>query len=332
MKQIDYHSRNKYLTKKILSDYSVWPLIILLLIIGVVVSKDFFSVFNFTILFHSGVVLGLLALASTICIITGNFDLSVEQNMIFTAMIGAYLVSSGEMATGLQLNPALTVIIMIIVGGLVGLFNGFLVGFLGINAFICTLGVSILLGGLNTYLGPAKYGFRIFPFPDSFNYIGGGKVGPIPISLLFLAVVFLIFHFILTRTVLGRSFYAVGSNDVAARSAGINSKLTICLAYVISGSICGLAGWMLMGKLSAATPAMSKGIVFYAFAAAVIGGVSLQGGAGTILGVFGGFIFISIINNVINISGLSPFLIELGSGLIILSAVIIDTLRNKFLS
>jgi simple sugar transport system permease protein len=316
----------------ILIEYSVWILLIILFIFGGSVSKDFFSFTNMTILLHSGAVLGLLALAETACLLTGNFDLTIEENMIFIALIGGYLISSGPMATGLKLNPALTILIMLLVGGGVGLINGFIVGILGINAFMGTLAMSIMLNGLNNYISPKDYGFRIFPFPESFNFFGGGYIGKLPFAIIGLIIIFIIYHFIFTRTKLGRSLVAVGSNRVAARSFGINDKLIILMAYVISGMTCGLAAWMIMGRMAAATPAMSTGNLFFAFAAAVIGGVSLSGGKGSVLGVFGGFLLIVTINNIMNlyVSAINPYFIELGGGLIILIAVFMDTLRNRF--
>jgi len=278
---------------------------------------------------ESGGILALLALAQTVVLLTGNFDLSIEKNMIFTAIIGAYFVSSGPMALGTELNIPTTVLIMIVVGGVVGSINGFLIGYLKTNAFMTTLSMLIVLSGLNRFIVPREYGLRIFPFPSSFNFFGRGYIGPIPMPIIAVIFLYALIGFILKKTPFGRSLYAVGGNANAAAVSGVNVRRIVFLSYVISGMISGLTGWMIAGRFGVANPVMSTNQVLYAIAIPVLGGVSLSGGVGTVTGVFGGALLILSAFNIMNLSGVGPYFFSLGGALIIFFSVFFNTLRNK---
>jgi len=315
-----------YLIGNLLTNYSSWVLVAFLVLVGSILSKSFLTPLNFSNLFSQVGILGLLALSQSICLFTGNMDLSIEENMVFCATIGTWLTGTSIGTSGWQLNGILTIVIMIIIGGFVGLLNGSLIAYFEMNPFMCTLSISLLVKGGTLFLfrGPRLYGL-----PEVFTFLGGERIGIVPFPLIALIVVFFIFHVIMTRTIFGRSLYAVGGNRTAARASGIDDRLIIFSAYILSGAISGFAGAALAGRLDAAFHEMSSGQLFLAFAAAVIGGVSLQGGVGTLLGIFGGAMVMITASNIMNLSVQNEYLIELAVGLIILAAVVLDNFRLK---
>lgn len=301
-------------------------MIILLFIIGRIITPLFFSTVNISNLLSQCGLLGLLALAQSVVLITGNFDLTIEETMIFTGLFGGWLVTTSNQVPGPQLNPFLGVILMVAVGATIGLINGLFIGYLGMNGLMGTLSMLIVLRGVTLII---FRGQRIFPFPDSFNFYGIGRIGNIPIAMIGLIIIFLIFHFIFTRTVIGRSIFAVGGNRTASRAIGINDKQVICIAYIMSGGICGLAGWTIAGKMGSASSLMSSNMLLLAFAAAVIGGISLRGGLGTLVGVFGGTLLMVTVSNIMNMSKINPYLIDFFVGVIIIIALLFDNFRIK---
>jgi len=152
----------------------------------------------------------------------------------------------------------------------------------------------------------------------------------VPFAMISLILLYIIFHIFLTRTPFGRSLYAVGGNRLATRAAGIDDRKIIFLAYTLCGVMCGVAGWSLAGRLNSSGPNMASGMIFYVFAAAVIGGISLNGGKGTMFGAFGGLLLLTVIRNILNLVNVSPYVIGLMSGLIIFIAIAIDTIKNRY--
>ncbi|MDD3655951.1 MAG: ABC transporter permease [Atribacterota bacterium] len=320
---------NKNLSS-LISENFVWILLILLWFFAGMVNKAFFSYLNIVNLLVHSIILGILTLGGSLCLISGFFDLTVESTLVFTGLLAGWLISSDSLASGLLLNPVLTIIIMLITGFLIGIINGLLVAYQKMNPFITTLAMSIVLTGLSVYISKGK---SIYPLNSTFNYLGGAKIYGLPVSIIFLIFLYILFHIILTYTPLGRKFYAIGSNIDAARAAGINVELTVLTAYALSGLLAACAGWVLAGRLNSVSSHMSSGLIMYIFAAAVIGGVKLSGGRGRILGIFGGVLLISSVNNFMNLSHVNAFLIQATTGFIILIAMFIDTMKeNYFLS
>jgi ribose/xylose/arabinose/galactoside ABC-type transport system permease subunit len=316
----------KFDTKEYIFENFSWILLLLISIIAGLINPIFFSFTNLSNLLLHSVILGILVLAESICLISGHFDLTIESNLIFTAVIAAWLISSSSVASGLQLNPFLAIIIMLIIGMAVGAVNGFLVAYVGMNPFITTLAMSIILSGFSVIISKGR---TIYPLPKSFVFLGSGLIGKIPVSIIVLFILYFIFYIFLTFLPLGRKLYAVGNNSFAADASGINTKLTILIAYILSGFLCAFAGWIMSGRLNSASSIMTTDILLFAFAAAVIGGVSLNGGTGKVLGVFGGVLLLSTINNLMNLARVSPFIIQATTGGIILFAMFINTIKNK---
>ena len=318
---------------------SVWVLLAITVIVASILT-DFLIAQNVANIGVAVSFLGMLVLAQSIVLISGNFDLSTEANMVFASVLAGVLISPVTIlaeGTPEQLNLggrgwATIVVIPVILGAstLVGLVNGLLIVKLRMNNFMVTLGMSILLFGLTLVVGVGR---QLTTIADSFRWLGKTRIDvadnlKIPISLIFLILVFVLAHYILTRTVYGRRLYAVGSNRAAARAAGINDGRVIIGAYVVSGFLCGIAAWLLVGRLGTAQPGISSDALFTSFAAAVIGGVVLGGGKGRVAGIFGGLLLIGTITNALNISAVSGKWFPVVNGLVILGAIFIDGLRS----
>jgi ribose/xylose/arabinose/galactoside ABC-type transport system permease subunit len=317
-------SRTLTRLRDIVFDNMIW----ILLLIGIVVFAfripKFFSVPNFlNVLLHSSP-LGMLVLAETLVLLTGHFDLSLESTVGFTAMFAAWLMGTGQISSRLGMNPVLAIVVMIATGAVIGLFNGFFVVKLRMNAFIVTLATQIVLRGATINL---VNGNIIRNIPKPFTLIAGTKVGPISVMIIVFICIYLVFHFILNSLTFGRRLYAVGDNREAAFASGIKTGRAIISAFILGGALAAVAGWMLSARFEAVAPNLGVGMVFDAMAAAVIGGVSLAGGKGSVIGALGGVLLLGIIQNVLNLSMVSPYYVDMIRGAVVFLAVLLDSLK-----
>lgn len=303
----------------------IWVLLVIGIIIFATRIPVFFSMGNFLNVLLSSSTLGILVLAETLVLLTGNFDLSIESTLGFTAMLAAWLMGTGEFSSHLGLNPILTIIIMIVVGALIGLFNGIFVVKLRMNAFIVTLAMLIVLRGATINLTTGNIMRKL---PDIFKAVSVTKIGGrVSLMIIVFLVLYFIFYFILGYSRLGRSFYAVGDNKDAAYASGINTGRVTIYAFTLAGALSAVAGWILAARFEAVAPNMGEGLVFEVMAAAVIGGVSLAGGKGNVVGALGGVLLLGMIQNVLNLTALSPYYVDMIRGGIVFAAVLIDSLK-----
>ncbi len=311
---------------KIILDNFVWILVFVLLFVALNTTPAFFKSANLVNLLIQSVMLAMLVLAETLCLISGNFDMSIEGILIFTSVFAAWLITPHAAASGLELNPLIGIVVMLLTGGAIGAVNGFLISYVKMNAFITTLAMTIFLIGFCTTI---SHGNTLGPFPDTFTFFGDGKVGPFPVPILVLIFVFILINFILTRTTFGRKLYAVGGNRNAAQASGINVKRIVFFTYILSGVLSAIGGLVLSGRMGAAVSHMTRDNLLYAFAAAVIGGVSPFGGQGRMISVFGGVILLMTINKLLIIAHVNPFLITGASGMIVFIAMLILTIKQN---
>ena len=263
--------------------------------------------------------IGIVAMGQTLVIVTGGIDLSPGSVVAFTGV-----------ATGLLLHAHVPVPLAVAagigIGALFGAFNGFAVTVLNMNPFIVTLAVLAMARGLAFII---TSGNTVFGFPDAFDNIGGGNIGPLPVAALITLAVFLLAWFLLSRTVFGAEVYAVGGNREAARLAGIPVGRTLFIVYTIAGALSGLGGVVLTGRLDSAQPIAAVGLELNAIAAVVIGGASLAGGKGSMLGTLLGVLIIGLINNGLTLKNVQPFWVQFIQGAVIFGAVLIDSLNQK---
>jgi ribose transport system permease protein len=219
----------------------------------------------------------------------------------------------------------------ILVGLACGLFNGLSVTYLNMNPFIVTLAAMSMARGL-AFIIPN--GQTVFGFDDAFDSIGGGLwripgVGQVPIAGVVSLAALAIGAFVLRKTVFGSEVYSVGGNREAAMMAGIPVRRTQILVYMISGALAGLGGVILTGRLDSAQPIAATGLELNAIAAVVIGGASLFGGRGSMLGTILGVLLIGVINNGLTLHNVEPFWVQFIQGAVIFLAVLFDSLNQK---
>ena len=261
----------------------------------------------------------LLAIGMTIVIITSGIDLSVGATLGLSGMIGCMVLMNTQ-------NVLLGVVVILLVGMLVGLVNGFFIGYLQLPAFIVTLGTMQICRSLDYVISHANTASK---FPEVYSVLGKGKIGgSFPVYILFIFGMFAIFIWIMGKTKYGRFLYAIGSNAESARLTGINVKFNVMMAYVISGLMCGLAAWIMTSRLMACDATYGDGMEMDAIAAAVIGGTSMSGGKGTLWGTIIGVFLVGFLRNALNILGVNPYWQGTAIGAVIVVAVLAEKLSK----
>jgi ribose transport system permease protein len=253
----------------------------------------------------------------------------VESTAALAAMITGILFCSHGIGLGLTFTPEWLVIpvslaIALTVGGIIGFLNGFFTIKMKMNAFIVTLASYIWVRGLVVAISGGRSAQDLSP---SLRVIGIEQFLYVPLIAWIAILSFIVFSFIMSRTPFGRHIMLVGGNAVAAFRAGIKVDRLMFISFILAGAIAGLAGWLLVIRTSGATANLGTGMLFNAFAAVVIGGVSLKGGVGKLPGVYAGVLLLSSIHTAINLMGLPAHYTQVILGLLVLAAVLLDTLK-----
>jgi ribose transport system permease protein len=268
-------------------------------------------------------VVAVIAIGMTLVIITAGIDLSVGSVAALSGVMGVMMM------VDLGLPWPLAVLGGTLVGAAAGLANGLLVSVAGLAPFIATLGMLTVARGLVYIVTNAQ---AIFGAPDSFRLLGQGVIGPIPIPILVILVVAVAGYIVLSRTRLGRYSYAMGSNLEAARLSGIPIRRYLTSVYVISGALAGFGGMIAASRVNSGQPNFGIGLELDVIAAAVIGGASLFGGQGTVLGTLIGAFLIALIRNGAVLLDISTFYQQVIIGIVIWLAVLWDQYRRRRLS
>lgn len=308
--------------KQYLGSLGLLIVIIAFCIVLSVMSPVFLTKTNLINLLMQSTILATLALGVTFVIITGGIDLSVGSVMAVSSAIGlGLIVNSG-------LPAFVGILVMILIGAAFGLVNGLMVTRLYLSPLIVTLAtMGIARGIVLIYTNSAN----ISPVPESFITLATGSFLTIPYLILVVGAFAIIAHIILKHSVFGRSVYASGGNELAARLSGVRTKSIVTLTYVLSGVTAAIGGFLLTSRLESAGPTAGTGIELTVIAAVVIGGTSLFGGQGNILGTILGVILISLVSNAINLLSVPPAWDSLVTGSVILIAALLDVYRRKFL-
>jgi ribose transport system permease protein len=289
-----------------------------------IASPNFLNYTNVTSILFSTVVIGTLALGTTFVIITGGIDLSIGTGMALCAVIsGVLIVNSG-------LPVPLGVLLTILFGGLIGFLNGFNVSVLKLPPFIATLAMMLVAEGLALIIsGSAPIYFSNKP---SYIAISTGNIIPgtnFPNAVVLLAILAVLAAVLLNRTVFGRYNFSIGSNEEATALSGINVRRWKIIIYTVSGLFTGMAGIFISARLGSAQPATGAGYELQAIAAVVIGGTSLSGGKGSIVGTVIGALIISVLNNGLQIMSIPQEWQNVILGCVILVAVYADMARKR---
>jgi len=316
-------SRLRGMNVSVLREVALLPVLVLLIIIGTLVSPAFFTVSNFAGIGQQSSALGVVVVGESLILLIGGMDLSLESTYGLAPMVAAWLlVPVAAYGNGLELSPYLGILVLLAVGAVVGLVNGLLIVKGRLNGFIVTLGMTIVLAGMQNGIVKAQ---SLFNLPPAFGYLGAASVGQLPVSLIVAVIIFVLTGLFLRYHRAGRAIYAVGGNPAAARAAGIKVERVKIGVYVVGSVLAAIGGLMEAGRVSAVTgqQGYGEGIIFTVFAAAVIGGVSLKGGRGNMVGAASGVILLGIVSDILDLAQVSNYWIEAIDGAVILFALVL---------
>lgn len=308
--------------------------VLILLVIGFSIGNStFVKTANIINLFGQMCLNALLATGLTYVIILGGIDISVGSSMAITGILAAQAV----LALGVESTfacMAIAILVGLVAGAIIGAFIGWLIAYRGLVPMICTLALMQAFRGLAYIISG---GGPVYGLPTGFSVLGAGrliqtesfKTGIIPVIVIFTAIVVIIFHIILTKTVFGRHVFAVGSNASVAHMCGIDTKLVTLKCHMICGITAGLAGIVAASKVNNGHPNTGDGYEMYAIAATVLGGTSLSGGTGSVARAMFGCAIIAVINNGMTLMEISAYWQKVVIGVIIILAVMLDMSQKK---
>jgi len=314
-------NKTKRILHKIVSFRELWIFLSLVLIcIFLSFSSEYFlTVNNLLNVIRQVSIIAIIAIGATFVIITGGIDLSVGSIVAVIGVVVAMSVQAG-------INVWISFLIGILGGVLIGLINGLIITRLKISPVITTLAMMMILRGLTYVLSGAR---PLYNLPEQFKFLGAGYLGPLPIPIIIMTVLYICFHILLTRTRLGRYIRAVGGNELASEHTGINVKNVKMIVYIMAAVLASLGGIILASRLGSAQPTAGVYLEFSVISAALLGGTSLSGGEGTMLGTLIGALIIGVISNGLNLLNVDAFYHQIVKGLVILIAVLIDRFRVK---
>lgn len=307
--------------KALLQQGLAFGTLIVLVVFFSIASPAFLQWSNISgVLLATGVV-GILAIGTTLVIITGGIDLSIGTGMTFAAVV------TGVVITNMGLPMWLGILTGILTGAAMGFINGWNIVFLKVPPFIATLAMMMITQGLSMILSGVK---PVYIKAEGFQTIALGELIPgLPNAVLILFACALVASVLLTKTILGRYTFAIGSNEEATRLSGINTNKWKILIYTTAGVFTGIAGVVLASRLGSAQPQLGAGYELQAIAAVVIGGTSMLGGRGSILGTLIGALVMSVLINGLRIMSIQTEWQNVVVGIVILLAVFSDSLRTK---
>lgn len=316
--------------KKTISDNMIWLILVALIIIMSIARPVFFTVANARTLLTGESIKGILAFGVALAILTKGIDLSIGASAALIACVTGALVQPADLATkvlpGVGPLPAVVVIIIgLLMGAVIGAIMGAIIAYTKMPAFIATLGGQLILRAAAKIFTSRP----VSNLSESYRFLGSGKIGGFPVIILVFVVIFILAWFILNQTRFGKSLYAIGGNDQAARVAGINVEKNLVITYILVGLCAALAGILLAGRAGSADPANS-GLNYEldAIAAATVGGTSHTGGICKVTGVLCGILILGVINNGLVLIGVDDNYTNIIKGIIIVAAVALDMRKN----
>ena len=316
--------KTKLTINEIIKKYNLVFLLVLFVGISTVLSPSFLTLNNFLNLLQQASIPGVVALGMTLVIIIGGIDLSVGSVLAFAGMITSMFVYENK---GSIQGIVIGCLLGLAVSLLMGAVTGCLISYFELRDFIASLAMMEIARGAALL---TTSGNPVFDLGDSFKVIGGGFVfGKLAISAIFWIVLTIVLALVLKYSIFGRSLFAIGGNKEAARLSGIKTKRNYAITYVISAILCGFAGILTASWMSTGQPTAGSGYELDAIAASVIGGASLSGGAGSVVGTFGGVFLLQILTNIFNLVGLPSYYQRIAKGAIIVLALLLNRFASK---
>ncbi len=317
---MNYVKINKWV-KSLFTDNIVWLLLMLALIIGIFIDEAFFTGPNLLNIISHAAPLTMMVFGMSLLLMLGRIDLSMESTYALAPILGNLFV----MKWFPHLPDFLSIIICLGIGSAIGLFNGMLSIKYKINDFLVGLSMSLFLRGVVKVVIPEG----LYNLPDSFTFMGSKRLlgNEVSLSVIIMLIVFFIMHFFTKYRPFGRQLLATGSNREAAFIGGINTKKIQMTAFGLSGLFAAFGGMLTAGRQLSCTNGMGEGSIMRVLAAVVLGGISMNGGKGAILGALGGALLLQTIDNILTLSAVSPFYQDAIFGFILLSAIVFQGIR-----
>lgn len=307
--------KNNYSIADILIKYGNLIALVLLIIIASSVSEYFLTFSNIYNIFRQVAVLGIVSIGMTFIILNKGIDLSVGSVLALTGIMAGLVHDKGFFVS---------LLIVLLVGGLCGFINGVFITKFSMQPFIATLVMFIAARGAALWISDGSY----IPDVTSWLWISHGNIGPIPVPMIIMIGLFLLFTFILSRTVWGRQVYAVGGNEEAARLSGINVNWTKMSVYILTGVLVGIASLINDARVWSADPQAGNMLELDVISAVLIGGTTFDGGKGTLMGTLIGVLILQIMSNIMNLLGVSVYPQMIAKGAIIAAAVLVSQYRR----
>jgi len=299
-------------------EFSVLVALFMLCLVVSLLSPYFLKMQNIFNVLRQISVIGILAVGEALIIITGGIDLSVGSVLGFMGVMTALLA-------GLGLPPVIVFFAAIIIGCIVSSISGLLTTKVKINPFIVTLGMMSIARGVSLLIT----GGMPISIENNITYLGSGYIGPVPVPVIIMFIIAAIGHVFATKTLPGRNIYAVGNNERAAKLSGIRVDRVKIMVFSIMGALCALSGMILSGTLKTAEPSAGSGYEMDVIASVVIGGASLSGGEGSIIGVILGAAIMGVLRNSFVLLGVSAYWQIVAIGVVTIGAVALDSLKTK---
>ncbi|MGI6687027.1 MAG: ABC transporter permease [Christensenellales bacterium] len=296
--------------------------LLLIMIILTILSRDFLTAKNLLNVVQQNVSVIIAGCAVTMLMVSGNFDLSIGSIMALSGTLSAVFVSN------YKIPLPVSIMLAVFVGGMIGLLNGFLVITMDVPSIIATLGTMyavsgiawVITGGHSIHLGLGR----------NFTWLGRASVGAIPVSIIIAFFIFALFYFIQHKTLLGKYSYAIGGNKRTSLLSGINVSGVGILLYVLVGLLSAFSGVLTASRLGVGSASIGSGFEFEVVVAVVLGGTSLHGGEGSVVGMLIGVLIVSFIANGLNLLGIHSFYQSVVKGIVLVGAVILDrVLRSR---
>jgi ribose/xylose/arabinose/galactoside ABC-type transport system permease subunit len=313
-------SRWKAIARQIASEHLIWPILLLLFVIGFFVN-GFMTSGNLLNLIWGAAPLGCMVLGLYFVMMAGKLDLSLESTFALAPAIAALAMTKW----GFGIGGIGGIVLTLLVGLAVGAFNGIVSVSLNVNPFLVTLATLLTLRGLVVYVIPEG----IYDLPTSYTALGGNKVAGIPIAVFILLGLFAVAYILMRYSVWGRNLTGIGNNEQACRVAGINVSATNIFAFVMAGLCAAIGGLLEAGRLFSVDASMGNGEILIVFAATTLGGTALAGGRGRVTGLLGAILVIGGITNLMNLVGVGASSQQIIFGAILLVAILLSSLQDR---
>ena len=273
-------------------------------------------------------VISIIAIGMTLVIITAGIDLSVGSLIAFSAVLCCWFIKEWMGGPDASVTGMVIASLLAIFGcGTLGLFSGSMVAYFGVPSFVASLGMMMVASGFAYMISE---GLSIYQVPASFDWLGRGDAFfSIPNAVLLMVLLYIVAHFVMSRTTAGRYIYAVGGNPEAARLSGVPVQKILLWVYTLSGALAGLGGVVMASQFRSGDPKYGLMYELYVIAAVVVGGTSLTGGRGKVFGTLIGAFIIAVIQNGMNLTGVQSYTQKVVLGLVLLTAVLLDMLKKR---